>query len=248
MPDRAQACWRGQPLEAVLFDLDGTLLDTLADIRLALNRALAEFHWDTMPESEVRRMIGRGSPMLIERTAVAQGRMPDAATRAGLLERFFHHYGALEESGELSARSYPGVSEALRSLRAAGLRTAVVTNKQERFADRLLRSLHLRPWIDVVVGGDTCERRKPDPQPLEFACERLRAAPEHALMVGDSINDVLAARAARIPVICVPYGYNEGNDPGELPCDALIDDLSQLPPLLLPGPVARAAFRSMERS
>jgi phosphoglycolate phosphatase len=120
-------------------------------------------------------------------------------------------------------------------LHGAGLRTAVVTNKQERFANGLLRRLHLRQWIDLVVGGDSCERRKPDPQPLLFACERLQAPPSRTLMVGDSINDVKAARAARIPVICVPYGYNEGNDPRDLPCDALIEGLSQLPPLLLEG-------------
>jgi phosphoglycolate phosphatase len=87
----------------------------------------------------------------------------------------------------------------------------------------------------LVVGGDSCERRKPDPQPLLFACERLQVQPSRTLMVGDSINDVKAARAARIAVICVPYGYNEGNDPRKLPCDALIEGLSQLPPLLLEG-------------
>jgi phosphoglycolate phosphatase len=119
-------------------------------------------------------------------------------------------------------------------LHGAGLRTAVVTNKQERFASGLLQRLGLLEWVDLVVGGDSCERRKPDPQPLLFACERLNAPPARALMVGDSINDVTAARAANIAVVCVPYGYNEGNDPRELACDALIEDLSHLPPLILP--------------
>ena len=231
----SQPQWRGQPLDAVLFDLDGTLLDTAGDIHIALNRTLAERRWESLSENVVRRMIGRGAPMLIERAAAAQGRKLDEATSGAMVERFFHHYGALQENEEFGAQPYPGASEALRVLHGAGLRTAVVTNKQERFANGLLRRLHLRQWIDLVVGGDSCERRKPDPQPLLFACERLQAPPSRTLMVGDSINDVKAARAARIPVICVPYGYNEGNDPRDLPCDALIEGLSQLPPLLLEG-------------
>ena len=87
--------------------------------------------------------------------------------------------------------------------------------------------------LDVVVGGDTCERRKPDPQPLLFSCESLHVPATESLMVGDSVNDVQAARAAGIPVICVSYGYNEGRDPRTLDCDALLDSLSELPPLLL---------------
>jgi phosphoglycolate phosphatase len=193
-------------------------------------------------------MIGRGSPVLIERAAAAQGRPLDDATRACLLERFFHHYGALQENDEFGARPYAGVIEALRALHGAGLRTAVVTNKQERFADGLLRRLRLREWIDLVVGGDTCERRKPDPQPLLFACDRLQAPPTRTLMVGDSINDVLAARAAHIPVVCVPYGYNEGSDPRKLPCDALIEDMSHLAPMLLPEAPVRAASSLTELS
>lgn len=232
---KSQPRWRGQPLEAVLFDLDGTLLDTVGDIRVALNRTLAEAHWDPLPESDVRRMVGRGSPALIERAAAAQGRALDEAAQHAMVERFFHHYGALQENEEFGARPYVGVSDALERLHGAGLRTAIVTNKQERFARGLIERLHLGQWIDLVVGGDSCERRKPDPQPLLYACERLGAPPSRTLMVGDSINDVTAARAAQIPVVCVPYGYNEGNDPRELPCDELIEDLSQLPPLVLPG-------------
>jgi phosphoglycolate phosphatase len=231
----SQPRWRGQPLDAVLFDLDGTLLDTAGDIHVALNRTLAESRWEPVAEVDVRRMIGRGAPILIERAAAAHGRALDQATQAAMVERFFHHYGALQDNEEFGARPYPGVSAALKVLHGAGLRTAIVTNKQERFAIGLLQRLQLRQWIDLVVGGDSCERRKPDPQPLLFACERLRAPPSRSLMVGDSINDVKAARAAQIAVICVPYGYNEGNDPRELPCDALIEDLSKLPPLLLEG-------------
>jgi phosphoglycolate phosphatase len=232
-PPNAQ--WRGNPLRAVLFDLDGTLLDTVGDIALALNRVLIESGHATLPEQDVRHMIGRGSPVLIERALALLGRTADAAAQAAMVQRFFHHYGELEELNQDAASPFPGAAESLRAVHDAGLHTAVVTNKQHRFADALLRRRALSDWVDVVVGGDTCARRKPDPQPLLYACEALKVLPSAALMVGDSINDVQAARAAGIPVICVSYGYNEGRDPRTLDCDALLDTLADLPALLRGG-------------
>ena len=229
---RAKAAWRGRPVGGVLFDLDGTLADTAGDIGRALNRCLEERGLKTLPVADVSRLIGRGSAILIDRAARAGGHTLDDAEQAALLERFFEHYGALEESNESDATVYPDVPETLRTLHEAGVRIAVVTNKQHRFATALLHQLTLMDWVDVVVGGDTCERRKPDPQPLLHACETLGIAPAEAIMVGDSINDVTAARAAQIPVLCVPYGYNEGEDPRTLKCDAMLSTLADLPPLL----------------
>ena len=233
---RSTAAWRGQRLRGVLFDLDGTLLNTASDIARALNRTLAERGWAPLPVSDVSRMIGRGSPILIERAAAARDHVLDDADRTALLERFFHHYGALEERDESDAQPYPGASETLQRLHDAEMRIAVVTNKQRRFASGLLHRLGLMRWIDAVIGGDTCERRKPDPQPLLFACESLALSPSEALMVGDSINDVSAARAAHIPIVCVPYGYNEGQDPRTLACDVMIENLADLPGLLWTPP------------
>jgi phosphoglycolate phosphatase len=229
------AHWRGTPLSAVFFDLDGTLLDTAADIALALNRTLTESGWSAVTLHDVRDLVGRGAPVLIERVASLQGRAIDQATLAKLVARFFAHYGALEAAGDCTAQPYAGAMETLRELRMAGLRLAVVTNKQERFADSLLRYVGMSPCFDLLVGGDTCERRKPDPQPVLYACSKLGLLPSQAIMVGDSINDVEAAHGAGMPVLCVPYGYNEGRDPRQLPCDALIETLSDLPPLLLSG-------------
>jgi phosphoglycolate phosphatase len=224
LPQRAYA--------GVLYDLDGTLLDTAADIMLALNRALAEVGWQPMAESDVRQMIGRGGTVLVERTAEAQGRRLDQAACTALVDRFYEHYGLLESTHEAVAEPYPGVEETVRRLHAAGLRTAVVTNKQHRFAVELMERLGLDRYVDLIVGGDTCERRKPDPQPLLHACSRLGIDPARTLSVGDSINDVRAARGAGIPVVCVTYGYNEGQDPHLLPCDAFIDNFTELPALL----------------
>ncbi len=232
---RPRAQWRGEALGAVLFDLDGTLLDTAGDIALALNRALGERGLMPIPVGDVRTMIGRGAPNLVRRACAFLGLASDEALHAPLLERFYHHSEMIEERAETAATPYDGALRALAGLHAAGLRIAVVTNKQHRFAAALVRGLGLGAWVDLVVGGDTCAQRKPDPEPLLFACARLGTAPAAALMVGDSINDVQAARAAGIPVICVPYGYNEGRDPRSLPCDAVIESLGELPSLLLGG-------------
>jgi len=217
---------------AILFDLDGTLLDTAGDIALALSRAFADHGHQGPPPAAVRQMIGKGAPVLVERAVAAQGLYLAAAGQAALLDRFFHHYGRLQELDECAAEPYPGAREALAALYEAGVPLAVVTNKCHRFATGLLQRLDLARYLRVVVGGDTCERRKPDPMPLHHACAQLGVASVHALMVGDSVNDVEAARAAGMPVVLVPYGYTEGQDPRLWPCDHMVESLAELPGLL----------------
>ncbi len=224
--------WRGEELRAVLFDLDGTLMDTADDITVILNRALAEQHLGSLAPDQVRELIGRGIPTLIARAVGRLGGIADAATQALLLERFYLHHERLYRLDECSARPYPHAAELLGRLHGAGLKLAVVTNKKYDFAVDLLARSGLSAWIDVIVGGDSCARGKPDPQPLHFACHAVHVDPSRALMVGDSLTDVLAARAAGMPVVCVPHGYNEGRDPLTLPCDAFIDTLGELPGLI----------------
>ena len=232
-----QGCPR---IEGLLFDLDGTLLHTAPDIARALNAALAESGLAALPADHVARLIGRGAPMLVQRAYAALGVAGDrTAAQAATLERFFAHYDELAsapvEGAPPSASrtvAFDGVVEGLRGLSALGLRMGVVTNKQHRFAVALLQRLGLYAHFRVVVGGDTCKQRKPDPEPLLYGCSKLGLSPAHVLMVGDSVNDVQAARAAAMPVICVPYGYNEGQDPRELPCDHLIASIAELPALL----------------
>ena len=221
----------GAPVRAVLFDLDGTLLDTAGDIALALQRAFADHGQEGPTLEEVRCMIGRGAPLLVDRACEARALPWTPVQRQEVLERFFHHYGALHADNESRAQPYDGVPEALAALHAQGLPMAVVTNKQHRFAVELLSHLNLDSYLPVVVGGDTCERRKPDPQPLQWACTQLNVPITHTVMVGDSVNDVQAARAAGMRVVCVPYGYNEGQDPRRLSCDHMVDTLQDLPAL-----------------
>jgi phosphoglycolate phosphatase len=233
--DRAPQ-WRGLPLRAVLLDLDGTLLDTVEDIAKALNRALTEIRFAALPAAEVRNMIGGGAPTLIDRAIARLGGAANTDSRAILLQRFEFHYGRLHRLKLARARVYPGAAQGLRELQELGLKLAVVTNKARPFAVELLNQLGLGEWIDLVVGGECCPRRKPSPEPLLFACSGLDIESREALMVGDSVNDVVAARAAGIPVVCVPYGYNEGRDPRELTCDAFIESLAELPRVLAGEP------------
>lgn len=225
--------WKGLPVAAILFDLDGTLLDTAADMSLALDHAFQDLGAQGPGLAQVRCMIGRGAPMLIERACTFSAQPWTAEQKSQLLEGFLHHYGVLHDRQETVAQPYPGVQEGLQSLHAQGLPLAVVTNKHHRFACALLEHLNLAPYIRLVVGGDTCERRKPDPQPLHWACSELQVKPLDALMVGDSTNDVQAARAAGMRVVCVPYGYNEGQDPRQLPCDAVVESVAHLQTLLM---------------
>ena len=227
--------WRGRPVEAVLLDLDGTLLDTADDISAVLNQALADRRLGALSTDAVRKLIGRGAPSLVGRALQLLGTPAQEVDVETMLGRFCTHYEQLYAGDGGNAAPFPGVVEGLQALHDAGLKLAVVTNKQRRFALQLLRRLDLARWIDVVVGGDTSGQRKPDPRPLHFACEELQVSPVRALMVGDSATDVLAARAERIPVVCVPYGYNEGQDPSALECDALVGSLADLPALLGAG-------------
>jgi phosphoglycolate phosphatase len=220
------------PIQALLFDLDGTLLDTANDIAAALQRALADRHLPAPDVAQVRTMIGRGAPMLVERAAAALKLPLDAAARAEVLEGFFFHYGRIQELNETAAQPYPGVLDGLAQLHRSGLPMAIVTNKQQRFAETLLRMRNMHGWFRLVVGGDTCERRKPDAMPLQHAAKQLGSPSSRTLMVGDSVNDVTAALAAGMRVACLPYGYNEGQDPRSLPAHFHINSVAELPGLL----------------
>jgi phosphoglycolate phosphatase len=166
--------------------------------------------------------IGRGIPSLVHRSIT--GRL-DGAADASLFERalplFERRYA--EESGR-RAEPYPGVVDGLARIQALGLRLGCVTNKAGRFTQELLDRQDLARFFGCVVSGDTLPRKKPDPLPVLHACDLLGARPEEAVLIGDSLNDVLAARAAGCAVWCVPYGYNEGRPVGTLDCDAVVAD------------------------
>ena len=217
-------------VRAVLFDLDGTLVDSAPDIARAVDRTLRVLGRPPAGEDKVRNWVGNGAPRLIKRALT--GEMygePEAELYERAFDLFFRHYGE-----DLTSHSvlYPGAAELLAVLRQRGLKLACVTNKPERFARPVLKALGIAEPFEVIVGGDTVDTKKPDPAPMLFTLDRLGVAPEHALMVGDSVIDVEAARNTGTGVVCVPYGYNHGVDVRGFGPDAVIDNLRDLERML----------------
>jgi phosphoglycolate phosphatase len=211
------------PVKGVTIDLDGTLLDTIPDLAVAANRMLEELGKPPLDVEVIRTFVGKGISRLVERTLAAGG---DGGLDAELMKRglsiFERHY--TDVNGRHTT-IYPGVKEGLARLREQRFPLACVTNKSERFTLPLLQMIGLAPYFEQVVCGDTLARKKPDPAPLLYACAAMEICPREMLMIGDSVNDTEAARAAGCPVFCVTYGYTEGLDVRELDSDALVDSL-----------------------
>jgi phosphoglycolate phosphatase len=208
--------WQG-----VLLDLDGTLLDTLPDLAAAANVMRRRMGMPELDEALIRTFVGKGADNLIARTLAGNlaAHEPDAKTFQTARAIFFEHYHAT--NGD-KAIIYEGVIDGLQMIADMGLPMAVVTNKPYEFSVPLLERAGIMRFMQIVVGGDTCERRKPDPQPILHACDRLGCAPTATLTIGDSINDALAAKAAGCAVVAVPYGYNEGKPVTDLPVDGIV--------------------------
>lgn len=218
----------GEPPAALLFDLDGTLLDSLPDLATAVDRMLAELALEPAGIERVRGWIGDGARQLVHEAllfAAGPGGPARESELSAALDIYMRHYAACCTD---SSRLFAGVREALAQWRQRGVAMACVTNKGARFTEALLDHFDLRALLPVAVSGDTLPQRKPDPAPLLFACQQLNVAPARAVMIGDSRNDVLAARAAGMPVVCVSYGYNHGRPiSGEQP-DRIVDSLLEL--------------------
>ncbi len=207
-------------VSAVTIDLDGTLADTIPDLAAGANAMLAELGRPELPLERIRTFVGKGIPRLVERTLTES--LGDAALMERALPIFERHYAA---TNGRHSELYPGVSEGLARLREMKVPLACVTNKSGRFTLPLLEQLGLARYFEQVVAGDTLPQKKPDPAQLVHACRGFGIEPRSMLMIGDSVNDALAARAAGCPVFCVPYGYNEGRDVLELDVDAIVASL-----------------------
>lgn len=214
---------------AIIVDLDGTMVDTLGDFEVAVNRMLADLELPPVARAFIGRTVGKGSEHLIRRVLAEQLQRPEAAIDNGLYERAWQayqvHYRAVNGT---RSDVYPGVHEGLQAFRAAGLPLACLTNKPLAFALGLLQAKGLDGYFAHVFGGDSFARKKPDPLPLLKACEALGVAPSRTLMVGDSENDARAARAAGCPVALVSYGYNHGQPVHAVDADAWVDRLDEL--------------------
>jgi phosphoglycolate phosphatase len=221
-------------IKAVVIDLDGTLLNTAPDLAHAAELMMAELGRPCPSLETISTYIGNGVSRLVKR--VLTGDMdaePDPELFARAIASYNRHYSAhvADES-----RPFPGVIEGLQVFKAMGLHVACITNKAEVFTHPLLRATGLFDYFELILSGDTLPRRKPDPMPLLHACEVFKVQPAELLLIGDSLNDTQAARAAGCPVFCVPYGYNRGRPVSELDLDAVVPSLAEAGKLL-----ARAA-------
>ena len=212
--------------ELVLFDLDGTLVDSVPDLAYSIDLALRELDIPMHGEDMIRTWVGRGADKLVK--AALTGDM-DGEPDEDLFNKAFDLFSDIYIRNT-SKRStlYPGVREGMDHMLKLGCKLGCVTNKRGRFTEPVLKSLDLFDDFSIVMSGDTLPKKKPDPDQLLHAAETLGTTPEKTLMVGDSVNDLHAARAANMPILCVTYGYNHGNDIADSSPDMLVDSLVEM--------------------
>ncbi len=210
------------PIRAVLLDLDGTLLDTVGDIATAANMMRAALGFVPLDPALIKTYVGKGIANLVAKTLKdAVGEVGPTALKVAVAN-FERQYDKC--FGDTSI-PFPGVIDGLNALRDKGFRLGCVTNKAEKFTLPLLEKSGLSGYVELVLSGDSLPEKKPHPLPLQHAAKFFDCNTAELLLIGDSVNDAEAARAAGCPVFIVPYGYNEGQELRGLDCDAFIDDI-----------------------
>lgn len=214
----------------VLIDVDGTLVDSVPDLAYCVDEMMKQLDMPIHGEDKVRDWVGNGVERLTRRALIGQ---LDGEPDDELFEKAYPIFLDLysENTCKRSAL-YPGVKEGLEYLQSAGYKIGCVTNKAEQFTLPILRDLGILDIFEIVVSGDTLEKKKPDPMPLLHVAEKLGVLPGESTMLGDSVSDVKAARAAGFQIICMSYGYNHGVDIRDAKPDAVIDSMQELQGLL----------------
>jgi phosphoglycolate phosphatase len=210
----------------IMIDVDGTLVDSVPDLAYCVDETMKAIGKKPWGEAQVRHWVGNGVPKLVERslTGELEG-TPDQVEYDQAYPIFLELY-----SHNTSVRSclYDGVKEGLEYMKAQGYTLGCVTNKAEQFTLPILKDLGIFDYFGIVVSGDTLSKKKPDPLPLLHSAEFFGIDPQHSLMLGDSVSDVKASRAAGFEIICMSYGYNHGNDIRDTNPDLVIDSMAEL--------------------
>lgn len=207
---------------AIVIDLDGTLLHTAPELAEAANRMLREMGRPAVSQELLMSYIGNGIAWLVKRALTGDMHAePDALLYEQALPVFEKHYTELL----LQSRPFPGVVDGLDAMKAAGFRLGCITNKVARYTEPLLKGLGLDQYFEIVLSGDSLPEKKPHPLPLLHSAKFFNVPIQQLLLIGDSLNDAVAARAAGCPVFCVPYGYNHGEPVEGLDLDAVVGDL-----------------------
>lgn len=214
----------------VLIDVDGTLVDSVPDLAFCVDAMMRELGMPERGETRVREWVGNGVERLVRRALIDR---LDGEPDEVLFERAYPLFLDLY-ADNTSKRSllYPGVKEGLTYLQSQGYALGCVTNKAAQFTEPLLRDLGIAPFFSIIISGDTLPKKKPDPLPLLHAAEFFGVSPQESLMIGDSVSDVHAARAAGFQIVCMSYGYNHGVDIREANPDVVIDSMAELEGLM----------------
>lgn len=216
-------------ISAIVIDLDGTLLHTAPELAEAANRMLRDMNYTPVSQELLASYIGNGISWLVKRALTGEMHAtPDAALFEHAMPIFEKHYTELL----LNSKPFDGVVEGLDAMKAAGFRLGCITNKLARYTEPLLKGLGMAKYFEIILSGDTLSEKKPHPMPLLHAAKFFGIPVDKLLLIGDSLNDTVAARAAGCPVFCVPYGYNHGEPVDSLFLDAVIANLPAALPLI----------------
>ncbi|WP_334029543.1 phosphoglycolate phosphatase [Alteromonas sp. P256] len=221
-----------QPITTFIFDLDGTLVDSVPDLASALNNALSDVGMATFGESTIRNWVGNGARVLVERGL--SGNTDASAQQCNSIsnelidhtfQRFLYHY---DLNVCRASTLYPHVYDTLSTLSRKGYTLALVTNKPKKFIAPIVKALKVESFFSLFIGGDSLKEKKPSPLPLNHVCKTLSVKASECVMVGDSKNDILAAHAANMRSVGLTYGYNYGEDIGAHNPDWVFDDFSRI--------------------
>ena len=210
----------------IMIDVDGTLVDSVPDLAYCIDEMMQKLGLQKWGETKVRHWVGNGIPKLVERAL--SGELEGRPIKEVFDIAYPIFLDLYEDNTAERSYLYDGVREGLDYLKSQGYQLGCVTNKSEQFTHPLLKVLGIFNDFKIIISGDTLAKRKPDPMPLLYCAEHFNLKPEECLMLGDSVSDVKAARAAGFDIICMSYGYNHGNDIADENPDLVIDSMSQL--------------------
>ncbi len=212
--------------ELIMIDVDGTLVDSVPDLSWCLDETLKQVGLPPRGEAAARKWVGNGVIRIVQR-GIAND--IDAPHDEEIFEKAMPIFREIyAENTSKRSNLYPGVEEGLEYLKSTGIKIGCITNKDEQFTHPILKDLGIWDYFEIVISGDTLEKKKPDPLPLLHGAKELGANPENSMMLGDSMSDVKAARAAGFDIICMSYGYNHGIDIRDSEPDAVIDSMAEL--------------------
>ena len=210
----------------IIIDVDGTLVDSVPDLAYCIDEMMQQLGLQKWGEAKVRHWVGNGVPKLVERALTGELEGQPIQEVFDIAYPIF--LDLYEDNNAQRSYLYDGVREGLDYLISQGYQLGCVTNKSEQFTHPLLKALGIFNDFKIIISGDTLAKRKPDPMPLLYCAEHFNLKPKECLMLGDSVSDVKAARAAGFDIICMSYGYNHGNDIADENPDLVIDSMNQL--------------------